>query len=69
MLQIRSPEGQIKTCQFADATATTSKVPVVEGGHVFIPLNTADAATLNSFVYSAEISGAAKAPMSKERRR
>lgn len=61
-MQIRSPEGQIKTCQFADATETKSKVPVVEGGQVFIPLNDAEAGVLNSYVYEAEISGAAKAP-------
>lgn len=60
-LQIRSAAEQIKSIQFADATATTKKVPVVENSLVFIPLNTAGAAEENVYVYEAEISGAPKA--------
>lgn len=60
-LQIRSPEPQIHTCQFAAAGATTSKTPVIVNSRVFIPLNSKGAGLQNSFVYRAEISGAPKA--------
>lgn len=60
-LQIRSPAAQIKTTQFLHTAATTPHAPIVDGGHVFIPTDTADANALNGFVYEAEISGGAKA--------
>lgn len=60
-LQIRSPAEQIKTCQFADAGATTSKVPVIENSRVFIPLDSAGAGAINGFLYEGEISGGPKA--------
>lgn len=60
-LQLRSPENQIHTCQFAAAGATTSKVPVIVNTRVFIPLNTRGVGAQNAFCYRAEISGAPKA--------
>ncbi len=59
-LQIRSPAEQIKTCQFTDASATTSKLPIVRNGKTFIPLDDAGSATLNAYAYECEISGAGK---------
>ena len=60
-LQIRSPEGQIKTLQHIHSGAVVSKVPVVIGGQAFIPLHSADANELAAYAYEAEISGAPKA--------
>lgn len=59
-LQIRSPAEQIKTVQFSDSLATTSKLPIVRNGKTFIPLDDADAATPNAYAYECEISGAGK---------
>jgi predicted RecA/RadA family phage recombinase len=59
-LQIRSPAAQIKTVQFSDASATTSKLPIVRNGKTFIPMDDADAAALNAYAYECEISGAGK---------
>lgn len=57
-IQVRSPSVLIKTLNHAHSGATTSKVPVVIGTHVYLPLNDADAAEANAYVYEAEISGA-----------
>lgn len=60
-MQIRSPASQIKTLQAALAAATTAHVPVVDNGHVLIPVNYAAANAINGFVYEAEFSDAPKA--------
>lgn len=60
-LQLRSPASQIKTLQASLAAATTAHVPVVNNGHVLIPVNYAAANAINGFVYEAEISDAPKA--------
>lgn len=60
MLQLRSPSLQIKQAAFAATGATVAKVPFVEGGHVFIPVNSADAAVQSNHVYDSEVSDADK---------
>lgn len=60
-LQLRSPSNRIKGASFAATGATVAKVPFVENGKVFIPMNSADAATLNEHVYESEVSGGDKA--------
>lgn len=59
-LQIRSPHPLIETAQFAHTAATTSKTPLLVGAKLVIPLDDADANTLNAFVTRADISGGAK---------
>lgn len=59
-LQLRSPASQIKTLQFADAGATTGKLPIVRNGKTFIPMDDAGAGELNAYAYETEISGAGK---------
>ena len=61
MLQLRSPSNQIRQAAFAATNATTAKTPFVQNGHVFIPVNDADAATESNHVYMSEISDAPKA--------
>lgn len=60
MLQLRSQSDQIRQATFAATLATVAKVPQVHTARVFIPLNDADAAASNEFVYDSEVSGAAK---------
>lgn len=60
-LQLRSPSGQVFGAQFAATGATVSKVPHVHNSKVFIPMNSADAATSNEHVYQSEVSDAPKA--------
>lgn len=60
-MQIVSPSEQIKSTAFAHSAATTSKTPLVINSRVLIPLNTADAAARNVFVYEARITEAKKA--------
>lgn len=55
-LQNRTPSGKEDTTQFSAAAATTAKTPIVINGRLFIPINTADAAALNSFWTRAQIS-------------
>lgn len=59
-LQIRSPAAQIKKAQYAHASATTAKLPIVVNDGTLIPLDDAGAGAQNSYVYEAEISGAGK---------
>lgn len=61
MLQLRSPSNQIHQADFAATGATVAKVPFVQNGKVFIPVNSADAATVSNHVYQSEVSGADKA--------
>jgi predicted RecA/RadA family phage recombinase len=62
MLQLRSDSGQVFQTRFAATGATVAKVPFLEGGKVFIPLNSADAGASNEHVFQSEVSDAAKAP-------
>lgn len=60
-LQIRSPANQIKTLQYTNTAAKVeSKLPLVIGSHVFIPLHDAAQSEPAAYVYEAEISGVAK---------
>ena len=59
-LQIVSPAEEIKSFQFAHASGTTAKLPIVLNALMMIPLNTAGAAAQNTMVYEAEIKGAPK---------
>ena len=56
MLQNRSPTFHERTTQFAHSGATTALTPLLINGHLVIPLNTALANALNSFLIEAEIS-------------
>lgn len=58
MLNIASPSEQVKNAGFAHTAATTAKTPIVIGGKVLIPLNTAAANERNAFVYESEIDNA-----------
>ena len=60
-LQIRSPANQIKTLQYEHHAKVESKVPIIIGSRVLIPLHDAALNTLAAYVYEAEISGAPKA--------
>jgi hypothetical protein len=60
-LQVVSPGNQIKTARFAHSSATTRKVPVVISSRVYVPLESKLANEENEFMYSGEITGAAKA--------
>jgi predicted RecA/RadA family phage recombinase len=61
MLQLRSDSGQVFQTRFAATGAVTAKVPFLEGGKVFIPLNTEAAGASGEHVYQSEVSDAAKA--------
>jgi predicted RecA/RadA family phage recombinase len=58
MLRIVSRAELILAFGAALAAATTEKTPILNNSHVLIPLNTADAAASNAFVYQAEITNA-----------
>lgn len=60
-LQNRTPTGQEKVTQFAHTAATTALTPIVINSLVWIPLNTAGANELNSFLVEGEISDYAQA--------
>lgn len=57
-LNIASPSELVKSVGFAHSAATTARTPVVIGGQIFIPVNTAGANEHNAFVYEAEIDNA-----------
>lgn len=59
-LQNRTPTGQEKTVQFAHTGATVAKVPILIGGVMYIPLNSADPNILNSYWFYAQVSDAPK---------
>jgi predicted RecA/RadA family phage recombinase len=61
MLQNRTPTGQEKTIQFANAAATTAKLPCVVNALAFIPINSVDVSVLNAYYFYAQISDAPKA--------
>lgn len=61
MLELRSPSNQINQARFAATGATVAKIPFVQNTKVFIPINSADAATESNHVYRSEVSGADKA--------
>lgn len=61
MLQLRSDSGQVFQSRFAATGATTAKVPFVQGGKAFIPLNSAAAGVPGAHVFQSEVSDAAKA--------
>lgn len=60
MLQLRSPSLQIKQAAFAATAATVAKTPFIQNAHVFIPINSADAAEQSNHVYESEVSDAPK---------
>ena len=60
MLQLRSDSGQVFQSRFAATGATTAKVPFVQGGKAFIPLNSAAAGVAGEHVYQSEVSDAPK---------
>lgn len=60
-LQVVSPGNQIKTARFAHSSATTRKVPVLINSRVYVPLESKLANEENEYMYSGEITGAAKA--------
>ncbi|HSX63324.1 MAG TPA: DUF2190 family protein [Pseudoxanthomonas sp.] len=62
MLQLRSDSGQVFQTRFAAALATVAKVPFLEGGRVFIPLNSEPAGASGEHVFQSEVSDAPKAP-------
>lgn len=61
MLELRSPSNQINQARFAATGATVAKTPFLQNSKVFIPINSADAATESNHVYRSEVSGAPKA--------
>ncbi len=61
MLQLRSDSGQVFQTRFAATGAVQAKVPFVQGGKVFIPLNTELAGASGEHVYQSEVSDAPKA--------
>lgn len=60
MLQLRSPSYQVFGAHFAATLATVAKIPFVENGKVFIPMNTEDAGVEGAHVYQSEVSDAVK---------
>jgi hypothetical protein len=60
-IQAVSPGNQIKTVRFAHSGATTRKVPLVINSRVYIPLESKLANEENEYIYSAEVTGGAKA--------
>lgn len=60
-IQVKSRAEQIKSVGFAHSAATVAKTLILVNAKVMLPLNTADAAAANVFVYEAEIYGAPKA--------
>jgi predicted RecA/RadA family phage recombinase len=60
-LQLRSDSGQVFQTRFAATAATVAKVPFVENGKAFIPLNSAGAGESNEHVFQSEVSDAPKA--------
>ena len=60
-LQNRTPTYQEVVTQFAHTAGTTALTPLLINSKVFIPLNTADANALNSFLVEAQISDYAQA--------
>lgn len=59
-LKVATPSGANRLVQFAHTSATTAKVPIVSGGRVWIPMNTALANVANTFLYAGEIDEAPK---------
>lgn len=57
-LNIASPSELVKNAGFAHSAATVARTPIVIGGQVFIPLNTAAENVRNAFVYEAEVDNA-----------
>lgn len=57
-LQNRSETFQERVIGFAHSAATVALTPILIGGAVLIPLNSADANATNAFLYAGLISGA-----------
>lgn len=59
MLNIASPSELVKTVGFAHTAATVARTPLLIGGLLMIPINTAAANEHNAFAYETEVDNAA----------